>query len=121
MLLLQTAEMHEKDGTLFSMHDLVHDVARSVMVEEILYANEKSNNGASNCRYALLMECTKPFKFFANLPSRIKGATYPGLCPNCASWCFIFICQMLACLRFKQMLHTIVARFYWPIEAVKVP
>uniref|UniRef100_A0A0E0IZJ7 NB-ARC domain-containing protein n=1 Tax=Oryza nivara TaxID=4536 RepID=A0A0E0IZJ7_ORYNI len=67
-----TAGMHEKDGTLFSMHDLVHDVARSVMVEEILYANEKSNNGASNCRYALLMECTKPLKFFANLPSRIR-------------------------------------------------
>uniref|UniRef100_A0A0D9ZP27 NB-ARC domain-containing protein n=2 Tax=Oryza glumipatula TaxID=40148 RepID=A0A0D9ZP27_9ORYZ len=67
-----TAGMHEKDGTLFSMHDLVHDVARSVMVEEILYANEKSNNGASNCRYALLMKCTKPLKFFANLPSRIR-------------------------------------------------
>nr|XP_051228272.1 putative disease resistance protein RGA4 isoform X2 [Lolium perenne] len=51
--------LHEKDVTLFTMHDLVHDLARSVMVDEILDASKQKNKEGGSCRYALLTDCTK--------------------------------------------------------------
>ncbi|KAI5015908.1 hypothetical protein ZWY2020_059447, partial [Hordeum vulgare] len=44
------------DVTAFTMHDLVHDLARSVMDDEILLAG---NIGGNRCHYALLNDCSK--------------------------------------------------------------
>ncbi|EMS67363.1 Putative disease resistance protein RGA1 [Triticum urartu] len=55
----QTARVHPDDVTLFTMHDLVHDLARSVMDGEILVASEDGNLGGSNCHFALLDDCNK--------------------------------------------------------------
>ncbi|VAH86375.1 unnamed protein product [Triticum turgidum subsp. durum] len=54
-----TARVHPDDVTLFTMHDLVHDLARSVMDDEILVASEDGNLGGSNCHFALLDDCNK--------------------------------------------------------------
>ncbi|XP_044335825.1 disease resistance protein RGA2 [Triticum aestivum] len=44
--------------TTFTMHDLVHDLARSVMDDEILLAGNDGNIGGNRCHYALLNDCT---------------------------------------------------------------
>lgn len=53
--------MHQENVTLFTMHDLVHDLASSVMVDEILVSSKQDNNSESNYRYALLSDSSKPF------------------------------------------------------------
>uniref|UniRef100_A0ACD5WCI8 Uncharacterized protein n=2 Tax=Avena sativa TaxID=4498 RepID=A0ACD5WCI8_AVESA len=55
-----------QDATRFIMHDLVHDLARSVM------ANEYNLEGP-NCRYAWLTDCSKPLKSSTNSPAKIRS------------------------------------------------
>uniref|UniRef100_A0A0E0BJ80 Uncharacterized protein n=1 Tax=Oryza glumipatula TaxID=40148 RepID=A0A0E0BJ80_9ORYZ len=55
------AGVHQENVTLFTMHDLVHDLASSVMVDEILVSSKQDNNSESNYRYALLSDSSKPF------------------------------------------------------------
>lgn len=43
MLLLQTVGLYYEDVTLFTMHDLVHEVARSIMVDEVLYSRKEGD------------------------------------------------------------------------------
>jgi hypothetical protein len=69
---LQIGWLHEKDVTLFTMHDLVHDLARSVMVDEILDASKQKNKEGGSCRYALLTDCSKSLKLTAISPIKIR-------------------------------------------------
>ncbi|KAI5015889.1 hypothetical protein ZWY2020_059428 [Hordeum vulgare] len=48
----------DTDVTAFTMHDLVHDLARSVMDDEILLAGNDGNIGGNRCHYALLNNCS---------------------------------------------------------------
>ncbi|KAM3300731.1 hypothetical protein ACQJBY_041641 [Aegilops geniculata] len=55
-----TVELYDEDIILLTMHDLVHDLARSVMDDEILLV-VKGNNAEESCyHYALLDDCSKP-------------------------------------------------------------
>ncbi|VAH23790.1 unnamed protein product [Triticum turgidum subsp. durum] len=55
-----SVELYDEDIILLTMHDLVHDLARSVMDEEILLV-VKGNNAEESCyHYALLSDCSKP-------------------------------------------------------------
>ncbi|XP_047085461.1 putative disease resistance protein RGA4 [Lolium rigidum] len=58
--------IHRSDAKRFIMHDLVHDLARSVMVDEY-------NLEGPNCRYAWLTDCLKPLKSSTNSPAKIKA------------------------------------------------
>nr|XP_045089443.1 putative disease resistance protein RGA3 [Aegilops tauschii subsp. strangulata] len=45
--------------TTFTMHDLLHDLARSVMDDEFLLAGNDGNIEGNRCHYALLNDCSK--------------------------------------------------------------
>jgi Leucine-rich repeat (LRR) protein len=60
------------------MHDLVHDLARSVMGDELLDASEKFKFGGSNCCYALLPDCSKPLESYVNYPEKIRALRFLG-------------------------------------------
>ncbi|VAH22682.1 unnamed protein product [Triticum turgidum subsp. durum] len=52
--------LYDEDIILLTMHDLVHDLARSVMDDEIILV-VKGNNAEESCyHYALLDDCSKP-------------------------------------------------------------
>uniref|UniRef100_A0ACD6A3E4 Uncharacterized protein n=1 Tax=Avena sativa TaxID=4498 RepID=A0ACD6A3E4_AVESA len=55
-----------QDATRFIMHDLVHDLARSVMADEY-------NLEGPNCRYACLTDCSKPLNSPTNSPAKIRA------------------------------------------------
>ncbi|XP_062208465.1 putative disease resistance protein RGA1 isoform X2 [Phragmites australis] len=69
---------HDEDVTLFTMHDLVHDLARLVMGNELLDASTKCNIGGSNCRYAVLADCSKPLNLFVSYPDKIRALRFLG-------------------------------------------
>ncbi|CAM0953296.1 unnamed protein product [Alopecurus aequalis] len=55
-----TIELHVEDITFLTMHDLLHDLARSVMGDEILLVGEGGDAKGSYYHYALLDDCSKP-------------------------------------------------------------
>ncbi|KAM0866949.1 hypothetical protein ACQ4PT_042310 [Festuca glaucescens] len=55
-----TIKLYDEDITLLTMHDLVHDLARSVMDDEILVSGKGDSIEGSCYHYALLDDCSKP-------------------------------------------------------------
>jgi Leucine-rich repeat (LRR) protein len=68
VLLLQNDGWCDKDATLFTMHDLAHDLARAILADQV---NDKGNAGGNRCRYALLTDCTKPLQLSVTSPANI--------------------------------------------------
>jgi Leucine-rich repeat (LRR) protein len=66
---MQTYEKayHEEQDTLFTMHDLVHDLATLLLGDEIMDQSKDGNTLSSSCRYALLTDSSKPLEL--RLPS----------------------------------------------------
>ncbi|CAL4998792.1 unnamed protein product [Urochloa decumbens] len=62
--------------TLLTMHDLVHDIAKYVMVDEILDASKQSNAKGGRYRFALLNDCSESLKSFTPSPSKIWALRY---------------------------------------------
>ncbi|XP_037473422.1 putative disease resistance protein RGA1 [Triticum dicoccoides] len=55
-----TFELYDEDVILLTMHDLVHDLATSVMEDEIIFVDKVNNAERSHYHYALLDDCSKP-------------------------------------------------------------
>lgn len=82
MVLFQVTVLHRDDVTLFTMHDLVHDLARSIMIEDILEARESRSIGTRSCRYALLTDSSNALKLCVESPAKIRALRfvgYPGI------------------------------------------
>nr|XP_045088283.1 putative disease resistance protein RGA1 [Aegilops tauschii subsp. strangulata] len=68
-----TIGVNFENDTLFTMHDLVHDLARLVMADEILVSSKQGNTRGSCCHFALLNDCRKPLE-----SSKIRALRFLG-------------------------------------------
>ena len=75
---LQAVRENDMDVTVFTMHDLVHDLARSVMLYEILDTSKQCNAGGSRFQFALLNDCTKSMNSFSQYPRAIRALCFLG-------------------------------------------
>ncbi|EMS61842.1 Cysteine-rich receptor-like protein kinase 26 [Triticum urartu] len=65
----------DKAVTLFTMHDLVHDLARAILADQV---NDKGSTGGNRCRYALLTDCSKPLQSSVTCPANINALHFLG-------------------------------------------
>jgi Leucine-rich repeat (LRR) protein len=62
------------------MHDLVHDLAKSIIMEDILEASETGIIGRRSCRYALLTDSSNSLKLCVASPTKIRALRFLGYC-----------------------------------------
>ncbi|KAM0846416.1 hypothetical protein ACQ4PT_055682 [Festuca glaucescens] len=67
---LPSGGWHVKDVTLFTMHDLVHDLATVILGDQL---TNKGGAAGKRCRYALLTDCSKPLHLSVISPENIKA------------------------------------------------
>uniref|UniRef100_A0A453T2R7 Disease resistance protein winged helix domain-containing protein n=1 Tax=Aegilops tauschii subsp. strangulata TaxID=200361 RepID=A0A453T2R7_AEGTS len=60
----------DKDVTVFTMHDLVHDLARAILADPV---NNKGSVVGNGCLYAFLTDCSKPLQLSATSSANIKA------------------------------------------------
>lgn len=63
-------EWQDDDVTLFTMHDLLYDLAREILADQV---NDKGSAGGNRCCYALITDCSKPLRVFVSSPVNIKA------------------------------------------------
>uniref|UniRef100_J3N6T1 Uncharacterized protein n=1 Tax=Oryza brachyantha TaxID=4533 RepID=J3N6T1_ORYBR len=74
---LQTTRTHNYDDvTVLTMHDLVHDLARSILADEFRHSGIQDNAQRSSCRYALLSDCSKPLESYTDFPGKIRALRF---------------------------------------------
>uniref|UniRef100_M8C518 Putative disease resistance protein n=1 Tax=Aegilops tauschii TaxID=37682 RepID=M8C518_AEGTA len=67
--LLQNDRRRDKDVTVFTMHDLVHDLARAILDDQV---NDNGSVVGNRCLYAFLTDCSKPLQLSMTSPANIK-------------------------------------------------
>jgi Leucine-rich repeat (LRR) protein len=75
---MQTCEgaYREKQDTLFTMHDLVHDLAVLLLGDEIMDQSKQGNTLSSSCRYALLTDSSKPLELCLSSCARLTALRF---------------------------------------------
>ena len=68
---MQTSEVYYKQATFFTMHDLVHDLAISLLGNQILDETKQRKTRGSSCQYALLTDCSRPLELCLTSPARL--------------------------------------------------
>lgn len=76
--LLQSIGLSRDNSTFFNMHDLVHDLARSIMADGVLETSKMGCTGRNNCRYALLTDSSSPLKLYVASPAKIRALRFLG-------------------------------------------
>ncbi|KAL6626387.1 hypothetical protein ACP70R_030113 [Stipagrostis hirtigluma subsp. patula] len=84
---------HDDDVTMFIMHDLVRNLARSIMGDEVLDTSQKCSIGEQvldisqkfsigghNCHYVSLADCSRPLNSFVTYPDKIRALRFLGSC-----------------------------------------
>ncbi|XP_045085976.1 uncharacterized protein [Aegilops tauschii subsp. strangulata] len=64
----------DKVGTFFTMHDLVHELARAMLANIV---NENDNFAGRNCQYAIFADPSKQLKSFVGLPQEVIALLIP--------------------------------------------
>jgi len=67
----KTSEAYYEQATFFTMHDLVHDLAISLLGNQILDQSKQGNTRGSSCQYALLRDCSRPLELCLTSPARL--------------------------------------------------
>ncbi|CAO2174010.1 unnamed protein product [Urochloa humidicola] len=62
------------------MHDLVHDLSRSIIGDGILDASRNCNIAASNSRYVALADWSEPLSSLVIYPDKIRALRFLGSC-----------------------------------------
>jgi len=69
--------VHHEDFTHLTMHDLVLDLARLVLVDEfIMGVSERRNSGRRSCRYALFNDCSNKLESYTDYPAKIRALRF---------------------------------------------
>ncbi|KAL6626391.1 hypothetical protein ACP70R_030117 [Stipagrostis hirtigluma subsp. patula] len=72
---------HDEAITVLTMHDLVYDLARLILGDEVLDASTRECNiGRRNYRYASLADSSKPLNSFVAYPDKIRALRFLGSC-----------------------------------------
>ncbi|XP_039776656.1 disease resistance protein RGA2-like isoform X4 [Panicum virgatum] len=72
----KTSEAYYEQATFFTMHDLVHDLAISLLGNQILDQSKQSNTGGSSCQYALLRDCSRPLEYCLTSHARLVALRF---------------------------------------------
>ncbi|XP_039822755.1 putative disease resistance protein RGA3 [Panicum virgatum] len=67
----KTSEAYYEQATFFTMHDLVHDLAISLLGNQILDETKQRKTRGSSCQYALLTDCSRPLELCLTSPARL--------------------------------------------------
>ncbi|XP_039824095.1 putative disease resistance protein RGA1 isoform X3 [Panicum virgatum] len=78
----KTSEVYYKQATFFTMHDLVHDLAISLLGNQILDQSKHGNTRGSSCQYALLRDCSKPVELCLTSRARLIALHFLDGCSS---------------------------------------
>lgn len=73
---VQKSRAYAKGVTLFTMHDLVHDLSRSLMGHGILDGSKQGIVGESNRKYALLTDSSQALNSYTSYPEKIRALLF---------------------------------------------
>ncbi|CAO2042019.1 unnamed protein product [Urochloa humidicola] len=62
--------------TVFTMHDLVHDLAVSLLGDKFLDQSIQDNTSGTSCCYALLADCSKPLELCMTSPATLSALRF---------------------------------------------
>ncbi|KAJ1273841.1 hypothetical protein BS78_05G016000 [Paspalum vaginatum] len=76
----KSSEEYYTQLPFFTMHDLVHDLAVSLIGNQILDQSQQGNTGGSSCQYALLSDYSKPLEFCLTSQARLVALRFLDGC-----------------------------------------
>ncbi|CAL5027875.1 unnamed protein product [Urochloa decumbens] len=71
-----TYEVYSEQETVFTMHDLVHDLAISLIGDEVLDQSRQGNTREGRYCYALLGDCSKPLESCMTSPAHLRALRF---------------------------------------------
>jgi len=118
----KTSEVYYEQATFFTMHDLVHDLAISLLSNQILDQSKQGNTRGSSYQYALLSDCSRLLELSLTSRARLIALRFLDGCRSELSGAAFAPAWSLRVLDLREcfIVHTEVARFHWPTEAGEI-